>query len=341
MEGIQGGPGTSHKFQPLPPGNGATYHRGLSPVCRGKNYNGRPGKRDGEWRAIRKFVVRTGTWIVFEWSQLPVYKRIRMIYQTYPPSEKIKDYVRYYWTLESNEPYTHYSMADACPELLFHYSGLFDELYDNGKKEKSFTAGVHGQTHFTRKFYIDKGFGIFGVYLFPHAITHIFGIPANVISNEMPDLNDLLGSEANELEFKIANARCHDQRRVIIEDFIAQKRSSITQEKLPVFRCIRTIIKNKGQTKVKQMAKDCFLSERQFERQFLKYSGFTPKMFSRIVRFQSAMTHYGKREKSLTEIALETGYYDQSHFIHDFKEFSGHLPSEYFSGNSKATEWKE
>lgn len=264
-----------------------------------------------------------------------------MNYQTYPPSEKTNDLVRYYWALESDEPYTHYSLADVCPELLFHYSGQFDEIYDHGQSEKSFTAGVHGQTHSTRKFHINKSFGIFGVYLFPHAITQIFGIPANEISNEMPDLHSLMGSEANELECMIANARTHHHRRVIIEDFIAKKRSSIPQEKLPVFQCIQTIIKNKRQTKTKELATNYFLSERQFERQFLKYSGFTPKKFSRIVRFQSAMAHYGKKEKSLTQIALESGYFDQSHFIHDFKEFSGHLPKDYFSGNSKATVWRD
>jgi len=89
------------------------------------------------------------------------------------------------------------------------------------------------------------------------------------------------------------------------------------------------------------LANDYFLSERQFERQFRKFSGFSPKLFSRIVRFQSALTQYGNNEKSLTEIALETGYYDQSHFIHDFKEFSGYHPKQYFSGNSGAIEWRD
>lgn len=264
-----------------------------------------------------------------------------MKFQTFEPSERFTNFIKSFWMLESEQPYTHYSMADVCPELLFHYKGQFDELFDNGKIEKSFTAGIHGQTHSKRKFYINKGFGIFGVCLYPQTIPLLFGIPSNEISNQMPDLNVLLKAEGNRLEEKIANALDNYQRKKLIEDFIDNKLSLNLKEQLPVFSCIRTIIKSKGQRKIKQLATDYFLSERQFERQFLKFSGFSPKLFSRIVRFQAAMKQYGKIEKSLTEIALETGYFDQSHFIHDFKEFSGLLPSEYFSGNTGATKWRD
>jgi AraC-like DNA-binding protein len=53
------------------------------------------------------------------------------------------------------------------------------------------------------------------------------------------------------------------------------------------------------------------------------------------------MAQYGNKKKSLTSIALECGYYDQSHFIHDFKEFPGLHPKYIFSGNSDATKWRE
>ncbi len=102
-----------------------------------------------------------------------------MKYNIIHPSEHLKNFIRYFWILESDEPYTHYSLADVCPELLFHYDGQFEEIFNNGKREKSFTAGVHGQASSMRKFYIDKGFGIFGVYLYPQTIPLVFNLPAN------------------------------------------------------------------------------------------------------------------------------------------------------------------
>lgn len=94
-------------------------------------------------------------------------------------------------------------------------------------------------------------------------------------------------------------------------------------------------------TKVEALAKQVFQSTRQFERTFKQFAGFNPKLFSRIIRFQTALGEYHNKDKSLTEIAYECGYYDQSHFIQDFKEFSGHNPKEYFSGKTEATEWRD
>ncbi len=264
-----------------------------------------------------------------------------MKYNIIHPSGHLKKFIRYFWTLESEDPYTHYSLADVCPELLFHYNGQFEEIFNNGKKEKSFTAGVHAQASSPRKFYIDKSFGIFGVYLYPHTIPLLFNLPAKELTNQMPGLDDLLKNEGKELEEKIASAVSNIERVKITGQFIERKLSMNYKNPLPVFDSIQSIIKNKGIVKVNNLAKEYFLSERQFERQFQQFSGFNPKLFSRIIRFQSAMGQYGNVNKSLTDIAFECGYYDQSHFIHDFKEFSGHHPKHYFSGNSDATKWRD
>jgi AraC-like DNA-binding protein len=263
-------------------------------------------------------------------------------YRTIAPSEKLANFVRYFWILESDQPYTHYSMADVCPELLFHYKGRFNEISDNGHSEKSFTAGIHGQTSFTRKFQIDCGFGIVAVYFYPYAIPLLFGVSATELTNQMADLNGLTKAVGTALEEDIAAATGSIQRIAIIEKFLERRLPSSTcKEQSPVFHSIQAILKNKGQMTVKQLAGHFFLSERQFERQFQHFAGFNPKLFSRIVRFQSAIAQYGNTQKSLTEIALESGYYDQSHFIHDFKEFSAHHPKHYFSGNSEATAWRD
>lgn len=262
-------------------------------------------------------------------------------YNIIRPSDHLKDFIFYFWILESDEAYTHYSMADAFPELLFHYGGQFEEIFQNGRNEKSFISGVHAQGSFPRQFHIDNSFGIFGVYLYPQAIPMLFNLSAKELTNQMPGLDDLLNNEGKALEDKILNAKSNCSRVKIIEEFIERKLSLNYKNALPVFDCIKFIIKNKETIKVNQLSKDYFLSERQFERQFQQFAGFNPKKFLRIVRFQSAMGWYGANNKSLTDIAYECGYYDQSHFIHDFKEFSGHHPKHYFSGNSDATKWRD
>ena len=82
------------------------------------------------------------------------------------------------------------------------------------------------------------------------------------------------------------------------------------------------------------------MSDRSFERRFKELAGFSPKLYSRIARFQAALTHYGSG-LPLTDIAHNCGYYDQSHFINDFKEFSGYSPKVYFGGLAEGSEYLE
>jgi len=107
------------------------------------------------------------------------------------------------------------------------------------------------------------------------------------------------------------------------------------------FSVISDIIHSRSLMPVDELAKRSFLSTRQFERNFKNFSGFSPKLYSRIIRFQSATQQYGTCYNTLTDIAYDCGYYDQSHFIHDFKQFSGYHPKQYFSGKAEGVEWRE
>lgn len=265
-----------------------------------------------------------------------------MIYQTFSPAPRFKDLVRFYWVLESDLPYTHYGMADVCPELVFHYKGVFDELLEDNHREKSFVSGLSAQGYVRRRFEIKQGFGIFGVYLYPHALSLLFEMPADELTNQMPDLQSLLPqSLGKDLEDKILHA-CHTKERIqIIEEFFEKKLALSKFSQLPFSKVLQTIIKTPEITSVKYLAENYCLSERQLERQFKQFSGLSPKQFLRIVRFHRAMNEYGNTLKSLTQIALDCGYYDQSHFIRDFKEFSGLNPKQFFAPNSEANRWRQ
>lgn len=71
------------------------------------------------------------------------------------------------------------------------------------------------------------------------------------------------------------------------------------------------------------------LSERQLERSFLHYTGLTPRQFVRLTRFRQVVQLLHQPEISLTDVAYRAGYYDQAHFIHDFKALADLTPREY------------
>jgi len=167
----------------------------------------------------------------------------------------------------------------------------------------------------------------------------IFGMPATELNNQMPDLITLLGKAGADLEEKMMTAANNHERINIITEFLELRVQKNQQHSHPVISCINSMIHCKSPIRIKQMANQYFISQRQFERKFKEFSGFTPKLFSRILRFQAACGQFSS-SKSLTDIAYDSGYYDQSHFIHEFKEFSGHHPKHYFSGRAEGTEWK-
>lgn len=267
-------------------------------------------------------------------------------YYTISPGSTLAPYVRFYWVLEGELPngqsYTHRTMADGCVEMVFHYRGRFHELLDNGMEEASFTAGIDGPSQCHARFSINEAFGIFGVYLFPFAVPRLFNLPVSALSDQAVDLQSLLGQQGADLEEQVMLAANNQQRASILTRFLEScLLTQTTPERTHVFAAIQEVIRTRGLVNIGSLASQACLSSRQFERSFKQFAGFTPKLYSRIIRFQSALEAFGQKQKSLTEIAYDCGYYDQSHFIHDFKEFSGFHPGQYFSGGSEATTWRE
>lgn len=265
-----------------------------------------------------------------------------MPYYTIQPPPELAEAVRFFWVFEHDIPgdsYVYRSMAEGCAELIFHYKGTFRELGEEPHPVSS-TALLHAQSRRYRRFVTHDDFGIFGVYLYPFAVPRLFSCPAPELSNQMIDLKELLGGAGQLLEEQMMLATSNGQRVQLISHFLnCQLRRS--QPLIAIQAAVRHIIQLKGKLTVDRLADQFCLSTRQFERNFKEYAGFSPKLFTRITRFHAALDHYGSPDKSLTQIAHECGYYDQSHFIHDFNEFSGYSPRQYFWGQAEGIEYRE
>lgn len=255
-----------------------------------------------------------------------------MNYKLIPPPRQLSDYVRFFWFLEANAsidtPFVHHAFAYSCPEIIFCYKGQF-KFNVEFEPEKNLASGIYGQTQTFSKVTSKVDFGVFGFYLYPHALPQLFRLPASELTNQSADIESLCGKEGEILEEKIMLAWNFEQRVKIACDFLEARLKNVKTEYSKIFSPV-TLAPGFGNiTSIKALADDSFLSMRQFERRFKEFSGFTPKLFLRIKRFNSVLKKT-LRDNSLTQLALECGYYDQSHFIHDFQKFSGCNPKDYF-----------
>ena len=268
-----------------------------------------------------------------------------MSYQVYRPHPRLAPYVRFFWALEcevpTGEEFIHRTIADGSVEMVFHYRGAFSEIADNRETRPSNRANIQAQSTRFRRFCGRESFGIFGVYLYPFAIPALFSIAAPELTDISLDLVDLFGIEAALLDEEIAYAAGNEQRVAILNRFLLRKLETARRGISPVHQAVHIIMAAKGITDVSELARLFALSRRQFERRFKELAGLSPRLYSQVIRFQAATQFRMAGMRDLTTIAHECGYYDQSHFINEFRRFSGYTPKEYFWNEAEGTQYMD
>ena len=174
---------------------------------------------------------------------------------------------------------------------------------------------------------------LFGVRFHPGGMRPFFDCSITEIADRMLDLRDVWGGLAAEIEERVCEGRSSAERAVLLERILLARLREKRMEDPAVEWSVRAIAAHGGQISIPSIAGSIGISERQLERRFRHAVGIAPKAFARVARFQRifrAFEQHGIR-RTWVEIALDCGYYDQAHFIHDFKSFSGQPPAAYFN----------
>jgi len=134
-------------------------------------------------------------------------------------------------------------------------------------------------------------------------------------------------NSVNEIEDKLAFANTDKQRIKIVEQFLLSQLKNIQTDKL-ITEAVKLIYQSNGTIRIKELNEKLFISQSPFEKRFRKIVGTTPKKFASIIRFNKVLETLDK-SKSLTEICFENNFFDQAHFIKDFKHFTGDTPENF------------
>jgi AraC-like DNA-binding protein len=167
----------------------------------------------------------------------------------------------------------------------------------------------------------------FVIHFQPAAIHQLFGVPGSEIADCDYAAHAVLGSAASEFQQRLGNARSFQERVRIADQFIvSQDLSRPVRDSIEL--AANEIMRNDGRTQIDLLARQTGLSIRKFQTMFRERVGVSPKVYSRIVRFEAALnTKAASPHISWLTIAHEFGYHDQMHLIHDFRQLSGDTPS--------------
>ncbi len=157
-----------------------------------------------------------------------------------------------------------------------------------------------------------------------------FPVPMNEISDCVVDADLLWGSDFNLLRERILENRHSPRKFQIAEDFLSKKFLSKMILNPCVEFAIDEIVQKPDQISLGNLNQKIGYSQKHFIDLFKRHVGVTPKAYLKIMRFQKAVSEIESHKKiDWTGISLDCGFYDQSHFINDFKLFSGFTPEEY------------
>ena len=260
-----------------------------------------------------------------------------MNYQTYIPPPSLSAYVKCFWTLEADSSFALQKqriIPDGCMEMIFHHGDQYLQYRDDGSSVLQPRCFVFGQITSPLQIAPTAASGIFAVRFEPDGFSPFATLTPGQMSNRAVPLSELFGDEGLSLGEGVINAQSTIERISLIEIFLTAKLQLIkTREKLSG-STVELLLQTKGQLSIEELSAKMLVNRRQLERRFSAAIGLSPKQLTKIIRLQNALKMMiEKPSDSLTALAYESGYYDQAHFIKDFKEFTGISPKQFFAGN--------
>jgi AraC-like DNA-binding protein len=248
-------------------------------------------------------------------------------FQLFNHDTGIARYVHSMWQLEGFPPYHQETiLPKGIVELIFSFA---DEIYFHKQDDlKTFTTPrcfVNGMTTVPLCLEAPARQFFFGVELYPLPLKKLLNIPAGIFLNSVTDLA-LINSEFDTLWHKLGEAADFPQRVELVRDWIVKKQFTLYNQELSFSNFLG---KTMPPSSVANLAQEFCYSVRQLNRKSHDLFGMSPLTLIGYKRYIQSLALLHDNHRSLTDIGYQSGYYDQAHFIHDFKEYTGITPGDY------------
>jgi AraC-like DNA-binding protein len=212
-------------------------------------------------------------------------------------------------------------------------------IYDPAQPDryKRFSGAVVSGTH-SGPFVIDprERVSVIGVHFRPGGAFPFLGTPASELADAHVDLEALWGTAALELHERLCLAKTPAERFGLLEEALMVHLFRPLEHHYAVRFALNTFGRTDSSLAIRDVARDAGLSQRRFAQLFAREVGMSPKLFCRVRRFRQALETVRRTAvPNWAQVAVDCGYYDQAHLIHDFQSFSNLSPTEYVRQRSE------
>lgn len=245
-----------------------------------------------------------------------------------PPSSLLAPYVKHYWLLKTvgDSSMLARTVPTGMMSMIFHRGERLLSFHENEFHPRAF---LNGQERIFDDLLYNGQVNMISVVFHPIGVRAFFNLPINRLAGLRLTADDMEDKELLYLENALTSTESDKLCIFQIEQFLLKRLTHLAEHNLKrIGTTIRLI--NSGESDISRLADAACLSPKQFGRVFSEHIGTNPKEFSRTIRFQRALHILENTPQiSLTALAYQCGYFDQSHMIKEFKSLSGYTPGEY------------
>jgi AraC-like DNA-binding protein len=267
---------------------------------------------------------------------------VRVLYFSYLPGPPLDEFVDNFWLIEGGQaPRLEKILPCGTSELVVNLKN--NEIHIHDPKQpagyRRFSGAVFSGTY-SQSFACNavQHEAIIGVHFKPGGAFPFLNTEASELTNTHANLDDLWGRPGLELRERLCTAATSQQRFQIMKSALRDRLQYHTNGQKQTKIALEMFGRAGNGAMVQAVSRELGFSQRRFIQMFNAHVGLTPKVFCRILRFQRARVLAEKlAAPDWAELAIACGYFDQSHLIKDFKEFSGSTPNIYSIFSNTAT----
>ena len=240
------------------------------------------------------------------------------------PADRLKPFIKNFLIVETQDEMESKVLPDTSIVMSFRFKGAVSSGHEGLP-----ASGIAGLRKSSRVLGYAKETGNLLVMFKEGGAAAFFNTPMHELFNNNIPLDVLFPPAGlKDVQERLAGAKDHLHRISIIEDFLLSQLKDTTTDLL-ILHAVQQIKLSNGNIRIKELLSDLPISQDPFEKRFRKVIGTSAKQFSAIIRLRSIIDSYSATT-NLTATAYNAGYFDQSHFIKDFRSFTGQSPKDFF-----------